>query len=121
MNNAPGKENFQIASLAEKPSLRKQVEEVVSQTPVIDVHTHLYPPQFGKMNLYGIDELLTYHYLIAEMFRSARIAPEQFWRLEKRQQANLVWQTLFVENTPLSEATLGVVTVLSELGLDHYF
>ena len=118
MNNVPGKENFQIASLAEKPLLRKQIEDVVSRTPVIDIHTHLYPPQFGKLNLYGIDELLTYHYLIAEMFRSARIAPEQFWRLEKRQQANLVWQTLFVENTPLSEATLGVVTVLSELGLD---
>ena len=118
MNNAPEKENFQIASLAEKPTLRKLVEEVVNQTPVIDIHTHLYPPQFGELNLYGIDELLTYHYLIAEMFRSARIAPEQFWRLEKRQQANLVWQTLFVENTPLSEAALGVVTVLSELGLD---
>ena len=44
--------------------------EVVTTTPVIDVHTHLLPPQFGEMSLFGIDELLTYHYLIAETFRS---------------------------------------------------
>jgi hypothetical protein len=98
--------------------LRKQVEEVISNTPVFDLHTHLFAPQFGAMNLFGIDELLNYHYLIAEFFRFSSLAPEDFWKLEKTKQSDLIWQTLFVENTPLSEATRGVVSVLNMLALD---
>jgi len=98
--------------------LRRQVDEAISTTPVFDLHTHLFAPQFGDLSLYGIDELLNYHYLIAELFRYSDIAPEEFWRMEKRAQADLIWRTLFVENTPLSEATRGVVAVLSTLGLN---
>jgi hypothetical protein len=104
--------------LTDKDELRRQVAEVVNRTRVIDVHTHLFAPQFGSMNLSGIEELLTYHYLIAETFRSADITPESFWRMSKAEQADAVWRTLFVENTPLSEATRGVVTVLDAFGLD---
>ncbi len=98
--------------------LRKQVNEIISTTPVFDLHTHLYAPQFGDLNLFGIDELLNYHYLIAELFRFSTLTPEEFWRLEKTKQSDLIWQTLFVENTPLSEATRGVIAVLSTLGLN---
>lgn len=108
-------ENRTMTRLTE---LQKQITEVVNQTPVIDIHTHLFAPEFGNMNLYGIDELLTYHYLIAETFRSSDVPPERFWEMSKTAQADLVWKTLFVENTPLSEATRGVVTVLSAFGLD---
>ena len=38
--------------------------------------------------------------------------------MSKTQQADLVWQTLFVENTPISEATRGVITVLNAFGLN---
>jgi hypothetical protein len=98
--------------------LRKQVSETIAETPVFDLHTHLFAPEFGALNLYGIDELLNYHYLIAEFFRFSNVKPEQFWRLEKTKQSDLIWQTLFVENTPLSEATRGVVAVLNGFGLD---
>jgi hypothetical protein len=98
--------------------LRHQVEDVVSTTPVIDVHTHLYSSEFGGLNLFGIDELLTYHYLVAEMFRSSRVFPETFWRMTKTEQADLVWKTIFVENTPLSEAARGIITILNAFGLD---
>jgi hypothetical protein len=99
-------------------ALRREVEEVINRTPVIDLHTHLYAPEFGELGLSGIDELLTYHYLIAETFRSADVSYECFWRMTKTEQADLVWRTLFVENTPVSEATRGVVTVLDTFGLD---
>jgi hypothetical protein len=105
-------------ALPDVTQLRREVMEVVNDIPVIDVHTHLLPTQFGEMSLFGIDELLTYHYLIVETFRSSKVKPEEFWRLNTIEQADLVWKTLFVENTPLSEATRGVVTVLSSLGLD---
>src|SRR5919205_9224 len=98
--------------------LRSRVSEVVGAAPVFDMHTHLFAPEFGGLNLSGIDELLTYHYLVAETFRSARVGYEQFWELSKPEQADLVWRTLFVENTPVSEAARGVVTVLDAFGLD---
>ncbi len=106
------------ARLTDAGELRKQVDDVVNRTPVIDLHTHLYGPEFGGLSLYGVDELLTYHYLIAETFRSAEIADKRFWRMSKTEQADLVWRTLFVENTPVSEAARGVVTVLGAFGLD---
>ncbi len=98
--------------------LRRQVGEIIAAMPVVDLHTHLFPPQFGDLSLFGIDELLNYHYLIAELFRYSSTTPGEFWRMEKVEQANLIWQTLFVENTPLSEATRGVINVLSALGLN---
>lgn len=93
------------------------VQEALSTIPFIDIHTHLFAPGFGKLCLWGIDELLTYHYLEAELFRSSRVTPEHYWTMPKSEQADLIWQTLFVENTPISEATRGVVAVLNAFGL----
>jgi len=93
------------------------VEDVLTATQFVDIHTHLYPPAFGKIGLWGIDELLTYHYLEAEFFRSSKTTPQQYWALSKREQADAIWRTLFVENTPLSEATRGVIAVLQAFQL----
>lgn len=93
------------------------VQEVLAQTLFIDIHTHLYPPSFGKIGLWGIDELLTYHYLEAELFRSSTIKPEQYWKLSKREQADAIWRALFVDNTPVSESARGVIAVLEAFGL----
>ena len=98
------------------------------------MHTHLYPPTFGTpvanrtgttdpagLMLWGVDELVTYHYLIAEVFRvvpATRFPYEQFWKMSKTEQADHIWKHLFVERTPISEACRGVVTTLSKLGLD---
>lgn len=98
-------------------TLRSTVHKIVNDTPVFDIHTHLYPPSFRSLSLWGIDELVNYHYLIAEVLRSCDVQAEEFWRLTKREQADLIWRVLFVENTPLSEATRGVAGVLTALGL----
>ena len=74
-------------------------------------------PSLGSIGLWGIDELITYHYLEAELFRSHDIQPAAYFELSKRAKADLIWQTLFVENAPLSEATRGVVAVLNAFGL----
>jgi hypothetical protein len=104
--------------LADQAELRQQVRLVVATTPVIDVHTHLFPPDFGNLFLQGIDDLLNYHYLIAEFFRSTKLSHAEFWKLPKTVRADLVWQTMFVENTPLSEAAGGIVSILETFGLD---
>ena len=98
--------------------VRLLTARVVEETPVFDMHTHLFPPAFGGLTHWGIDSLVTYHYLVAELMRSADVRPEQYHQMPKSAQADLIWDTLFVRNTPLSEATRGVVAVLSALGLD---
>ncbi|HME08176.1 MAG TPA: hypothetical protein VKG25_14065 [Bryobacteraceae bacterium] len=93
------------------------VEQELQSTPFIDVHTHLFQPSLGELGLWGIDELITYHYLEAELFRSSKIQPAEYFAMEKRQKADAIWQALFVENTPVSEATRGVIAVLKAFGL----
>jgi hypothetical protein len=46
--------------------------------------------------LWGIDELLTYHYCIAEYFMTApaEVTPDRFFALGKQAQADLVWKVV---------------------------
>jgi hypothetical protein len=94
------------------------VEQMLAETPFIDIHTHLFAPKFGSLGLWGIDNLLTYHYLEAELFRSSPICPDEYWALDMPQRADRIWKVLFVENAPVSEATRGVIAVLHALGLE---
>ena len=99
-------------------ALREAVTRIVAATPVTDIHTHLYAPPFGSLLLYGVDELLTYHYLIAEVLRATRIPYDRFWGMDKTAQAAFIWEELFVKRSPISEACRGVLTALDRIGLD---
>ena len=103
---------------ADTAALADEVEQIVMSTPVVDIHTHLYDPAFEGLLLWGIDELLVYHYLVAEAFRYLEIPYEQFWSLSKTRQAELIWDELFVKHSPVSESCRGVLTTLQLLGLD---
>src|SRR6202162_1141063 len=103
--------------LLTEAQISSTVQDVLATTQFVDIHTHLFAPAFGKLGLWGIDELLTYHYLEAEFFRSSDTKPEEYWSLSKRDQADVIWRTLFVENTPVSEATRGVIAVLKAFHL----
>ena len=81
--------------------LDEAVERIVARTPIYDIHTHLYAPAFGDLLLWGIDDLLVYHYLVAEGFRHWEMPYEKFWSLDKSTQAELIWTTLFVQSSPL--------------------
>jgi len=81
---------------------------VFARTPVTDIHTHLFDPAMGSLLLWGIDELLTYHYLVAEVSRARpEMTCEAFWTMPKSAQADLIWQELFIKRTPVSEACRG--------------
>jgi len=100
-------------------NLRETVHRVVDETPVTDVHTHIYDPALGSVLLWGIDELVTYHYLVAEIFRARPdLGYDAFWAMSKKEQADLIWSELFVKRSPVSESCRGVLTVLDKLGLD---
>ncbi len=98
--------------------LKSTITDVVNAQEITDIHTHLFSPPFGELLLWGIDELLTYHYLIAEVFRKSDVSYQQFWSMTKPQQSELIWKTLFIDNSPISEACRGVITTLDALGLD---
>ncbi|MCC7205352.1 MAG: hypothetical protein IT441_09755 [Phycisphaeraceae bacterium] len=113
--------------LLERPVIEAAVHRIVADQPVTDLHTHCYTPRFGAsptpggLLLWGIDELVTYHYLVAEVYRvvpATELPYEKFWAMSKIQQADHIWKHLFVENTPISEACRGVLTTLKLLGLD---
>src|SRR5215212_5584954 len=97
-------------------SIRQTVIEIVDQTPVFDIHTHLYDPAFGNLLLWGLDDLLVYHYLVAESLRWLELPYGKFWSLPKTQQAEAIWDALFIQHSPVSEACRGVLTVLHQLG-----
>jgi hypothetical protein len=98
--------------------IRAHTTQIVTETPIFDMHTHLFPPAFGDLSRWGIDSLLTYHYLVAEVMRAADVRPAQFQQMPQEAQADLIWDALFVRSTPLSEATRGVLAVMTTLGLD---
>ena len=98
-------------------SLSLWVDAALAATPVYDLHTHLYPPTFDSFMHWGIDAVLTYHYLIGESIRASGVAYERFWAMSKPQQADFIWRTLFLERAPISEACRGVLTILQKLGL----
>jgi hypothetical protein len=116
-----------------RDQLKTTLDRVLAAQPVRDMHTHLYPPTFGTpvpnsgkvdpagLMLWGVDELVTYHYLVAEVYRvvpATQLPYEQFWKMTKRQQADHIWRELFVKRTPISEACRGVLTTLQKLGFD---
>ena len=105
-------------SEAKREAISAAVGRSVRETSVYDIHPPLYDPAFGELLLWGIDDQLVYHYLVAEAFRHFDIGYDDFWRLVKEDQAQMIWNALFVENSPLSEACRGVLTVFNRLGLD---
>jgi hypothetical protein len=118
----------------QRDEIKSAVERTMTTQAVRDMHTHVYPPSMGTpvsgnsgradpagLLLWGIDELVTYHYLVAEVYRivpATKLPYEQFWKMSKQQQADHIWKNLFVDRTPLSESCRGVLTTLQKLGLD---
>src|SRR5436190_19749838 len=107
-----------ILSEAARVPLAKQIEKSVLATPVVDIHTHIFDAAFKELLLWGIDDLLFCHYLIAVTFRYTNLPYEKFWALSKTAQADLIWDSLFIQHSPISEACRGVLTTLHLLGLD---
>ncbi len=100
--------------------LTDAVRKAVETTVVTDVHTHLFPPSYDEALLWGADEILTYHYLVTELFTVAphSLTCEKFFSLPKSAQADLVWEHIFLKGGALSEAARGVITTFNHLGLD---
>ena len=101
-------------------SVETAARRAVAEVTITDIHTHLFPPAHGELLLWGVDELITYHYLIAELFTVAPrdLTPEAFWKMPRSAQADLIWEYVFLRHGALSEAARGIITTLSALGCD---
>ncbi|HEY3343022.1 MAG TPA: glucuronate isomerase [Anaerolineae bacterium] len=94
------------------------VQDVVQKQPITDMHTHLYSPNMGNLLLWGVDALVTYHYLVAEVMRWSDVPPDEFFAWPVEKQSTHIWQKLFIEHSPVSEAERGVLTALKALGMN---
>ena len=105
--------------ITSRKELSDALRQALDDTPILDLHTHLYSADFGDLLLWGVDELITYHYLIAEVCRAPNgPAPDEFYGMSRQQQADRIWQNLFLDSSPVSEACRGILTTLDALGLD---
>lgn len=96
--------------------LNSVLDKCLEETPIYDIHTHLFSECFGDLLLWGIDELLVYHYVLAEANRYNPLPPEELWAMSKKEMAEYVWKTVFIDHTPVSESAQGVLTILHKLG-----
>lgn len=92
--------SIQTSTIKSKDELKKSIHEIVNRMPIIDVHTHLFPPSHGDLMLWGINELLTYHYLVAEYFLvcDKSISYEQFFMWKKGLE-RYISLSLFISHT----------------------
>ncbi len=97
--------------------IEQSVRSAVAKVQITDLHTHLYDPAFGPLLLRGLDEMLCYHYLVAEAAPYLGLSYDALFGLSKPQMAEKVWHALFIERSPLSEAARGLLTNLKKLGL----
>jgi hypothetical protein len=97
------------------------VKKAIKAQSIVDIHTHLYPASMGPLFLGGPDELVTYHYLKAETSRQlpSDLSVKTFNNMPTEKQADVIWSILFAgDSSPISEAQIGIVTVMNTLGLD---
>jgi hypothetical protein len=105
--------------MQQEAEIRTTISDLMASVPITDIHTHTFDPAMGPLLLWGIDEMLTYHYLLAEVMRARPDWDcQKFLAEPKTRQAELIWEELFVKRSPISEACRGVITVLQALGLD---
>lgn len=109
-----------MSQLNDLTAVQSAARKAVAEAVVTDIHTHLFPPSHGQLLLWGVDELLTYHYLVAELFTMAPrgLTPQKFFQMPKRAQADLIWEHVFLRHGAMSEACRGAITTLNRLGLD---
>ena len=100
-----------------KVEVQTIVKNTLNKIKILDIHTHLFPPQHENYYLSGLVETLNYHYLIAELFVTTNIDIHKFKSLDKLQKAEIVWNELFNKRTPISEACKGVLTILESLSI----
>ena len=96
------------------------LKKIVNEIEIYDIHTHLFPWEHENYFLSGLDEILNYHYLTAEFLSASNFSPKKFFNLTKRKKDEKVWNYLFVQNTPVSEASRGVIKIMNFLKIKDY-
>lgn len=90
---------------------------------MIDLHTHLYPESDSRY-LTGFDELLNYHYVLGEFYKtSGKLKKDiQIFNLKSKQEkSEEIWDTLFKNIRPSkynSEHVNGILTCINEFAFD---
>lgn len=99
---------------------KKTLSNIIDNTEIKDIHTHLFPWGCEDYFLSGLEELLNYHYLTAEFLSASGMDPKKFFSFTKAKRAELVWNFLFLNRTPISEASRGLIKIFQFLNIKNY-
>lgn len=97
--------------------MEKVIKNILDNSQIIDLNSQLFPYEYQQLCLFGIDNLLTNRNIIIELFETyTGITQEEFNKLTKNNQADIVWQQLFILRTPFSKNTFNILISLKKLG-----
>lgn len=99
---------------------KKTLLNIINNTDINDIHTHLFPWGCEDYFLSGLEELLNYHYFTAEFLSASEMNPNKFFSLTKSKRAELIWNFLFLDRTPISETSRGLVKIFQFLNIKNY-
>lgn len=99
--------------------IKKKILNILNSIEIVDIHTHLFPPEFKSYYKSGLVELLNYHYLVVEFLSSSKYDPEKFFSLKPIKRAQLVWDFIFINNTPISDAAIGIIKIFNFLKIKN--
>ena len=102
-----------MATPLSRDQIASAVSAAVQKQPIVDMHTHLYSPVFGTpvpnasgktdpagLLLWGLDELITYHYLIAEVYRvvKATLKSHMFFHRNPKEAVRFIMEVAGLSN-----------------------
>ena len=118
-------------------SLGNVIAEELARQVKADIHSHMTPLEWSELALQNFSSMLCFHYVVAEFnqYLNRTLHPrfpipdwdeEEVDRrvkqpegsAERQELAQMVWDTLFVQNIPSSAATRGVLETLHALDID---
>jgi hypothetical protein len=99
-------------TIQDKETLRLEVRAAMRKTNALDLWTHLPADPAAEETAYGIDALFALHPALLDEARALGIElPE-----ERAARADALFQALFVDRTPLTDADLDALLTLERLG-----
>lgn len=94
--------------------MEAEVKSVVDNYRVIDLQSEF---SYDLSKFYGIDNLLTTNKMIRE-FASTHNTDVDIYKLDKVEQAEIIWDELFVKRTPISDNCIEIISIMKNIGLE---
>ena len=99
-------------------NIKNLISDEIDDTNLIDINSDFYSYGNSYFN-FGFDTFITNENLINELFLTyKKFSKNEFIKFNKIRQADIIWENLFIKNTPISEACKEVLIILNLLNIN---